>query len=397
MRIVAAVLLASLGLGVPLAGATPGTCTISQFVNANPSLGLDFPVPVANGVQMPVDIDEASGKFSMSGSAWEARFGPKYCSFTTSQACATDADCQPPACPTCNPPGGDAAEVCASGAEFLTVGTVHGFIVLDPGTTTGTIDASGTITLQHFVETLLTDFEKPLRPLTDMPTISTTLTQTTLGGVVYTMRGVPLDFTTGDVTLAGTGILQNAPGSNGPTVSGVVMGCRLSPIPDRTKLPAAATLKVASGKAKIGGPVAANDKGDVLSLKLALAEGGVAIDPTAGDLFVRIAAGTQEIALLLVPAGKLQAKGKKKLVATDTDGTTIEVLTGHKQSGDVSSAFGGSLTIVKGKKAEALKGTVQGLDLAALTGSATVTVVVDGAEASKTVTVKGSGSTRKFK
>jgi len=157
------------------------------------------------------------------------------------------------------------------------------------------------------------------------------------------------------------------------------------------------TLKVASGKAKIGGPVAANDKGDVLSLKLALAQGGVAIDPAAGDLFVRIAAGTQEVALLLVPAGKLQAKGKKKLVATDTDGTTIQVLSGHKQSGDIASAFGGSLTIVKGKKAGALKGTVQGLDLGALTGSATVTVVVDGVEASKTVTVKGSGSTRKFK
>ena len=397
MRVVAAVLLASLGLGVSFAGASSGTCTISQFVNANPSLGLDFPVPVANGVQMPVEFDEASGTFSMSRNAWVARFGTPYCSFTTTQSCTTDADCQPPTCPTCNPPSGDSAEVCATGAEFLTVGTVHGFILMSPGTVTGTIDGAGTISLPHFEETLQTDFEKPLRPLTDMPNLSTTLTQTTVGGVVYTTRGVPLDFTTGDVTLIGTGPLQNAPGSNGPTASGILMACRLSPVPDRTKLPAAATLKVAAGKARIGGPVAANDKGDVLSLKLALTPGGVAIDPTAGDLFVRIAAGTQEVVLLLVPAGKLQPKGKKKLVATDTDGTIIQVLTGHKQSGDTSSAFGGSLTIAKGKKAAALKGTVQGLDLGALTGAATVTVVVDGVEASKSVTVKGSGSTRKFK
>jgi hypothetical protein len=80
-----------------------------------------------------------------------------------------------------------------------------------------------------------------------------------------------------------------------------------------------------------------------------------------------------------------------------TDGTTIQVLRGHKQSGDLSSAFGGTLTVVKGKKGGALKGTVQGLDLGALTGSVTVTLVVDGVEVSKSVAVKGSGNTRKFK
>ena len=83
--------------------------------------------------------------------------------------------------------------------------------------------------------------------------------------------------------------------------------------------------------------------------------------------------------------------------APGTDGTTIQVLRGHKQSGDLSSAFGGTLTVVKGKKGGALKGTVQGLDLGALTGSVTVTLVVDGVEVSKSVAVKGSGNTRKFK
>ena len=90
-----------LAIGLFLVG-----CVAYEFLPVASVPTVDFPVPVANGVQMPVEFDEASGTFSMSGAAWAARFDPRYCSFTTSQSCTIDTDCQPPACPTCGDSSG---------------------------------------------------------------------------------------------------------------------------------------------------------------------------------------------------------------------------------------------------------------------------------------------------
>src|SRR5207247_1153115 len=80
----------------------------------------------------------------MSRDAWASRFGSHYCNLTQTEACAADGDCP-------------VSEACATGASFDTVGEVHGFLVMDPGMVTGTIDAAGNVVLPSFAETLLTD------------------------------------------------------------------------------------------------------------------------------------------------------------------------------------------------------------------------------------------------
>ncbi len=48
----------------PHAGATSGTCTITQLISDN-NLNLPFDVSVAVGVAMPVEFDESAGTFAM--------------------------------------------------------------------------------------------------------------------------------------------------------------------------------------------------------------------------------------------------------------------------------------------------------------------------------------------
>jgi len=369
-----------------LARAATGTCTVTRFIINVPSQGdeLQFGVPVANGVAMPIEFDEASGAFSMSRDAWATRFGTPYCSFTNTQACSAlnaDAECRPPACPNCNDPAGDQAEVCAIGASFLTVGTVHGFIVMPPGTSTGSIDASGHVTLPRFQETFLTDFEKPLTPLSHELTVATGMRQTPLGQAVYVSEGAALNFQTGELTLSGAGVLQGAPGA-GTTVTGFKLTCTLAPIPDAASLPRAPTI-VATGKAKTGDAA----KGDTLTLKVKLVPGAAGLPRATEDLLLRLAPKAtpgcgpdDKCVVILVPAGKLTAKGKK-LSAVEpvgdpaSDGTSIRAFRGHKKD----AAVGGKLTLVGGKKAGTLTLKLGGLDLSAFMGAAA-------AEATVTVT-----------
>ena len=160
----------------------------------------------------------------MSRDAWASRFGSHYCNLTQTEACAADGDCP-------------VSEACATGASFDTVGEVHGFLVMDPGMVTGTIDAAGNVVLPSFAETLLTDYVKPLPVLMNAPTVSTGIRQQTLGGTAYPSVGTPLDFTTGVLTLAGTDRLVGAPGGIGDNASGFKMTCRLAPIPTPANLP----------------------------------------------------------------------------------------------------------------------------------------------------------------
>src|SRR6185503_13081810 len=107
-------LLAAALLAPSWANATSGTCTITSMAQTNPyPLGVDFGMPVANGFAIPVEFDEAAGRFTMDHDAWRTQFPDL-------------------------------------GAEFLTIGGVHGFLQFDAGQTTGTIDASGTIALPSF-------------------------------------------------------------------------------------------------------------------------------------------------------------------------------------------------------------------------------------------------------
>src|SRR5437667_433259 len=60
------------------------------------------------------------------------------------------------------------------------------------------------------------------------------------------------------------------------------------------------------------------------------------------------------LALLRIPAGKFATKGKRSRVR-DKDGSAIQVITGHKESGAVSAGFGGMIALVIDKGGTALK------------------------------------------
>ena len=76
----------ALALALPLfagpARASDGTCTITSAISTN-NLDLPFPIPVADGLAMPVELDAPSGTFSMQRDAWSAQFGPGGAQFET--------------------------------------------------------------------------------------------------------------------------------------------------------------------------------------------------------------------------------------------------------------------------------------------------------------------------
>lgn len=358
-------LLAAAGLILAVSGgvrATTGTCTILDLHQPSLNLDFDFTVPIADDLAMPVEFDEAAGTFAMQRDAWSQRFGD-------------------------------------TGAQYDTLNGIHGFLTMRPGTVGGTMDAAGNVTLPRFAVEISTDFESLVDPSVQhlthipiMPPMSTGITQTTIGGQPWASEGVALDFTTGVLTLAGTDVLRNAAGSNSDNASGMLLRCGLSPIPARTRLPRAPALRV-RGTVKAG----AADKGDALALqgKLRAGKTPLAIDPAA-DLFIRLAAGGHETALLLVPAGTLVRKGHT-LRVTDADGTHIHVLVGRRSLGAAGSApTAGTVTLRVGKRSAAIAANVHGLGLAAFVGAASVTVAAGAQVATAPAAVRGSGAVRRF-
>jgi hypothetical protein len=378
MRTKRAVLMLFLLAALPgTARATSGTCTISSFFTVIDNIAVGpFPVAVATGIAMPVEFDETTGAFSMKRDAWSDAFG-------------------------------------ATGADFLTVG-IHSFIIMDPGTVTGTIDRDGNVTLPNFVSVFATAYQIPVPHYTIAPNLTTELQFATVGGTLYPHQGSKLNTTTGDITLEGVDVISAAVGTPGATLSGYRFSCRLDPIPNIANLPATAgsghgsaaapSLAHPKGKGRIGKPLpttppAKPDKGDVLILKTQIDAGGAALDFAGQDFFLRLGPVT-----LHVTKGNFKQSGKALRVVdkpadksgTDSDGTIIEAIAGLKTNGAVSSALGGAISFTTGKKGTVLALKVQGLDLSALSGTATLTVAVGPYSASKDVTVRGSGKTRKF-
>lgn len=344
--------------------ATEGTCTITHATSAN-NLNLTFAIPVVNGLVMPVSFDEASGTFSMSRDAWSSQFG-------------------------------------ANGATFATGFGPDGFLILGPGTVTGTIDAGGNVVLPDFALAFATDFCPPRSPDYPLsPNLTTEAQFLEVTGQTFSTTGVPLDFSTGSLTLEGQDVIPSACGAPGALLSGLRLTCTLSPIPNQASLPPAPTLAATGGKAIIGKPLPTTPptkpvKGDVLTLKTKL-EGWVAPPVDFGrDVHVNLATGDGTVVLLHVPAGKLQTKGKKAFVK-DTDGTSIVVVTGHEANDTVSAAFGGTVTFISGKKGIVLKVRVLGLDLQGVTGPLTLAVAVGPRSATVAVNANGTGKVRKIK
>ena len=345
------------------ARASEGTCTVTSAISTNSS-NLPFAVPVANGLVMPVEFDAPSGTFSMKRDAWSAQFG-------------------------------------SGGAQFDTGFGPSGFLIMSPGTVNGTIDAVGNVTLPGFAMAFATDFCLPRSPdYPIVPDLATGRQFRFVTGQVFPIEGVALDFMTGTLTLEGQDVIPAACGAPGALLSGLRLTCTLAPIPDRTQLPPPPTLASLGGKARIGKPLPSTppkkpDKGDVLTLKTRLAGWPTPLDLASEDAYARLADVSGDLVLLRIPAGKFQTRGKRSRVA-DTDGSAIQILTGHKESDAVSAAFGGMITLANDKGGTTLKLRVQGLDLGRLSGSASVTIAVGPHSATAAVTVQGSGKSRRL-
>jgi hypothetical protein len=363
--LLAVLLLLSAAPGPVRAG--QGTCTITNLITID-DLDLPFPIPIANGVAMPIEFDEAAGTFSMARDVWSAQFGP-------------------------------------GGAPFLVgFGSIQGFIVMSAGNVQGTIDTAGNVTLPGFPMAFATDACMPRSP--DYPIAPDLASQTQFTanlGRVFRLHGDPLDFNTGKLHLVGEDLIPAACLAPSGLLVGLDLTCTLTPIPDRTKLPQAPVIRKIAGKARIGNPLPAAppakpDKGDLLALTTELVNWKAPIDAVGEDVYVRLAplGDGPDFVMLRVPAGKFQPKGKK-VVVRDADGTAIEVVTGHKKTDTVSAAFGGTITFVTGKKTTNVKLSILGLDLGALTAGGTVTVAVGPRSATAPLTVRGSGKNRKLR
>jgi hypothetical protein len=345
------VMLGALLAGV-LAGAVPGraaagTCTIIQgglfSISHVAAAGDVFSrINSANGVGIPVEVDEAAGTITI-----------------------LRENIVPFVFPT---PGGD--------AELLLGGP----------TVAGTIDAAGHIVVPDFgVNTRFRNIDLPL-------TITFSSGPKVLespGGVEHANSGVPLDFTTGEVTLTGNGTIPSAPIVEEPVASEFFLTCRLDPIPNRDALPAGATLKGVKGRAKLGGA-----SGDTLALSAKLKPGQGTIDLANRDALVEILKddGTT-LVRILAHAAALTGKGKRRQ-AKDADGSLVEPLVGHKGEG---TPFKGQLSLVGGKGGVGLKLKVGGLDLSQLAGTVGVQIAIGTTTASRTATVQGTSNSRRLK
>jgi len=359
-----ALLLAAIGPGV--ARATSGTCTVTNVaasIETGGPGGLRLPpATVANGLAMPVELDEATGAFSLSRDTWAAMFG-------------------------------------AAGAEAPTGFGGNYFLIMAPGAVAGTIDAAGNITLPGFTFTFSTDVcEPPKNSYPVLTNLDSALQFVTLGLTSVTIQGAALDFSTGVVTLKGADEIP-APCLTSPLVAALTLTCQLSPLPDRTKLPPAPTLTKLAGVGKIGKPLPTTpggkpDKGDVLTLGATLTSGAAKFDFTQ-TVFIRLGdMSGNDLVVVDVPAGKLTRK-RNGFQVTDTNGTVIEVLVGQKSSGPVSATTGGTLRFTQGKKGVLkMHARLQGLDLSGLSPSGSATVAVGPYAMTASFAVRGGGKRR---
>lgn len=301
--------------------AVPGTCTVESMGVAGE---FEFGIAVDDFV-FDVDIDETSGTFTFMRQAWFDEFG-------------------------------------AEGFTFGTTGGTSTALRMEATSITGRIDGAGNLVLPEFDFTFFTSAGGGVGHESIL-TMSTGFTSVLLAGAPVVRSGTPLDFSTGVVTITGTRLLPDPPLLGRATVTGLRIGCRLSPIPSAEALPAGLTVKKIVGKAKVDDSFEDGDDGDTLTLKAKLAPGAnpPALDGST-DVFVRIRQGDTTHVLLGVVAANQTVKGKK-VVVDDQDGTLISVVEGRKETASGASMTGGKLTFKAGKKAINVSGKVHGLDL----------------------------------
>jgi hypothetical protein len=231
-----------------------------------------------------------------------------------------------------------------------------------------------------------TTFTTPATVIPITPVLSTGVSTVTVSGSEFPSEGAPIDFATGDLVLDGQGVILNAPGLNTAISTGLRVACRLSPVPDRTRLAAAPAVRAAAGKSRVGKPL----KGDTITKMTAtFVPGAVAPDPAVSDLYVGIRAPDgSTIVLLHVGAGLLTARGKRLSIA-DTDGTNIVVVTGQKKVGEELAAVSGKIALRQTARGLTLTLSESGLDLSKLeSGTGSVVVGLATTAASRPVRIR---------
>ena len=349
---------ATLMLAAPGAHATPGTCTVTRLDVAG-----TFPFSNIGGVGLaiPVDIDAATGRFTLDRTA-----------FTTQYP--------------------------SPGLKFQTGFGPFGWLDWDSGPVEGTIDANGQIVLPNFGMRFWTDFGNA-----GVPSVAGSMPQATLTNVIQAQNasdrywlffGTPVA-ADGLVHLEGTGFIN----FQLPLQTGTGLTCRLSPVPTLTDLPKAPTLASMKGKVKPGTDPNAAD--DTITLKAVLVGGAAALEVDGSqNVVLRFKAGSGLPLNLLVPGGSLQAKGKK-LSVKDTDGSVFRAIsdrpsTNEEQPPAPAATTGGSLTIKKAKKRMTLALTVSGVEASQLTGSVDATLAVGTQAGTRTLTFVASKKGPKF-
>jgi len=263
--------------------------------------------------------------------------------------------------------------------SFTIVG-VTSDLALSATVLAGSIDAGGNIQVPSVPMDFAVHLVDPPIALGASTDLTTGISSVRIGKD-YVTEGTPLDFTTGALSLQGQTVIPNPPVLGSAVSTGLEIDCILSPIPDRSTLPAAPKLARAKGSGKI-----VQDAGDTLKLSAKFTQGARAIDPATDDVFIRIRNAKNEDALLVhVPAGALVAKGKR-LSLVDTDGTKLTLVEGRKTVGGTNAAVRGKVALKRSKKGFSIALEQEGVDLAALGSSTgTVSVLVGGVTASDDV------------
>lgn len=398
-RLVVAAGIVALAWTVP-ASAVTGVCTIDRLRVEGDYV---FPVPRAVGIEMPMELDEVSGTFSLSRDPYAAMFPPICRAGTTdgppcagSPGSPCDGVCLGSTDGTCSSTDPDGiSDDCPDGALFDTIAGVPAWIGMDPGTVTGTIDADGNVTLPNFAFRFRSGFEAIIS-LDVAPPLSTGMQMVERTGSGFVVDGQPLDFATGQLTVAGVEVLLAAPGSPSALAAGIGIRCTLSPIPSQASLPPATALTKLVGKAKRTGELMEDGgKGDSLALALKLTPGATPLDLTQPVILRLRAAGSEDDLVVVSIAGEhFVAKGKKRRFQHSEE-TPMLVLAGQKRADpDLLAALGGKLTLKAGKKTTVLAGKLEGFDLSGLTGSVDVALAVGGQTVRTTAAVDGKGKIR---
>src|SRR5262245_46921404 len=281
-RMLAFVILA-LTLVAPRAFATPATCTVSELDAAGtfPFFNIG-----AVGLAIPVDIDAATGRFTLQRDAFTSVYP-------------------------------------SPGLKFQTGFGPFGWLDWDPGPVDGTIDSNGQIVLPNFGMRFWTNFGNEGGPASLAgsmnATLSTGIQAVSAGSRYWLFYGNALD-STGVLRLVGTGFIN----FQLPLQTGTGLTCQLSPAPDLAGLPKGPTLASVKGKVKPGSDPAAAD--DELTLTAALVSGAnpIAMDGSQ-DVLLRFKGAAGGPLTIIVPGGHLQKKGKK-FSLQDGDGSVIQAI-----------------------------------------------------------------------